>query len=157
MVLLSIEEQNEKILEYIDEKVERIPLIKINRWAREKDIVEYMSKFGVAPTTTKRRLQEMVNKKAIQTKSWGGRRFYAPPTIPLPFLLSFILVSISFIIYYPITKHLINIGDIILIFMPIYMAIALFFLDKKVNNSGICIECGKSLNNGGLYCDKHSK
>ena len=156
MSLLSIQQQHEKILNYIDEKVERIPLIKIKRWAREKDIIDYMAKFGISATSTKRRLQELVSKKKIQTKLWGGRRFYAPPTIPLPVFVATVLTVVLLLLYYPITGH-ISLQDALFIISPFYMAAALLFLDKRINNSGICIECGKSLSNGDLYCDEHKK
>ena len=155
-MLMDKKKQNEKIMQFIDENVERIPLIKIKRWAREKDIIEYMAKFGMSATTTKRRLQELVDTRNLQTKTWGGRRFYAPPTIPLPFLLAIVFTLLSVAIYYPVL-YLGVIGEIILFFIPFYMAISLVFLDKKINNSGICIECGKSLSNGELYCEEHKR
>jgi len=153
-MLLDRRKQIEKILQFVDENVERIPLIKIKRWAREKDIIEYMGKFGVSATTTKRRLQELVATRNLQTKTWGGRRFYAPPTIPLPFILAIAFTIFSFIMYYPLMYFGLT-GKILLFLTPFYMATACFILDKRINNSGICIECGKSLNNGELYCEEH--
>ena len=157
MALLDKNKQIKLVLDFIDNNVDRIPLVKINKWARHKDIVDYMAKFGVSATTTKRILDELIEKKKIQTRWWSGRRFYAPPTIPLPFLLAVVIVMASMVIYYPITGHIMNVGDIFLILSPFYMAVAWFFLERRVNNSGICIECGKSLNNGELYCEEHAK
>jgi len=157
MGLLDKKEQYKKILDYVDRECERISLLWIRKWVKLKDIVKYMQRHGLSENLIRLRLNELVDKKQLQTKTWGGMRFYAPPVIPLPFIVAALCVPVLAVIFYPVTGYPINLGSIFIILSPIYVSFIWYFVDKKVKGIGVCLVCGRTIQSGDFYCGNCEK
>lgn len=153
MGVLSVKEQKRKILEFVDSNSEKVTLLMVKRWCREKDIIEHMKKYGMSRSLVRLRLQELVKSKDLQTKMWGGTRFYAPLVIPVYFIIGVVFSAIFAMIFSPLTGYTFNFGAFLLSFLPFFMTFVWHAIERKRRNIGICISCGKTTFNGDIYCD----
>lgn len=151
---ISVREQKEKIVEFVEKRANRIPLIYIRQWVPAKDIIEYMSQYRMGDRTIRLRLQELVRKRILQEKVIGGRVFYAPPVIPPPLLVAGLVTAFLLFFFTPVTGYVISPKTLPFLLSPFLAGIIITLVEKRIRNAGICLDCGKVVYNGELYCER---